>query len=159
MSVPPLVGSSSGIVLKQRVEMDVRDARVEQAVEAFDEADRSRLRSWLARDDGAVNGGVQRRRIAAGGQNADAFHGNVQRLSHRLYRNSVVSWRGVASSRVRLCSRELRGNRGNQLIAAFHPIRRATPSEPRTATRADAEQEYTGGVFYEYAALLLRGPS
>ena len=73
MSVPPLVGSSSGIGLKERIEMHVRDARVEEAVEALDESVDFDLQLIRARD-GPVDGRVQRRRVAAGGENSDTFH-------------------------------------------------------------------------------------
>ena len=53
--------------------MDVRHARVEQAVEALDQADDFDLELVGARDR-AVNGGVERGRVAAGGEDADAFH-------------------------------------------------------------------------------------
>jgi hypothetical protein len=35
MSVPPLVGSSSGDSLKERIEVNVRYAGVEEAIETF----------------------------------------------------------------------------------------------------------------------------
>ena len=59
--------------LEQRIQMHVRHARVEQAVEALDEpVDLDP--QLVGADDGAVDGGVERRRVAAGGQDADAFH-------------------------------------------------------------------------------------
>ena len=63
-----------GNFLEQRIEMDMRHARVEQAVEALDEADDFDL-ELVGAHDRAVNGGVERGRVAAGGQDADAFHG------------------------------------------------------------------------------------
>ena len=63
-----------GNLLKQRIQVDVRHARVEEAVEALDEAEDFDPQ-LVGAHDGAVNGGVERRRVAAGGQNADAFHG------------------------------------------------------------------------------------
>ena len=59
---------------EQRVEVDVRHAGVEQAAEALDEAEHLDA-ALVGPGDGAVNGGVQGRGIAAGGQDADAFHG------------------------------------------------------------------------------------
>ena len=53
--------------------MHVRHARVEQAVEALDEpVDLDP--QLVGAHDGAVDGGVQRGGVAAGRQNADAFH-------------------------------------------------------------------------------------
>ena len=63
-----------GNFLEQRIQMDVRHARVEQAVEALDEAEDFDPQ-LVGAHDGAVNGGVERGRVAAGRQNADAFHG------------------------------------------------------------------------------------
>ncbi len=62
-----------GNFLKERIEMNMRHARVEQAVEPLDQADDFDL-ELVGADHGAMNGGVQSRRIAAGGQDADAFH-------------------------------------------------------------------------------------
>ena len=60
--------------LKQRVQMHVRHAWIEQAVEAFDEP--VDLNPQLVgAHDGAVYRGVERRCITAGRQDADAFHG------------------------------------------------------------------------------------
>ena len=65
-----------GNLLEQRIQMHVRHARVEQAVEPLDQpVDLDP--QLVGADDRAVNGGVQRRRVAPGGQDADAFHGVV----------------------------------------------------------------------------------
>ena len=58
---------------EERIEMDVRHARIEQAVEPLDEAEDFDLELVGARDR-AMNRGVERGRVAAGGENADAFH-------------------------------------------------------------------------------------
>jgi hypothetical protein len=68
-----LGGVEFGNFLKQRVEMNVRHARVEQAVEPLDEADNFDL-ELVGAHHRAVNGGVQRGGVAAGGQDANAFH-------------------------------------------------------------------------------------
>ncbi len=62
-----------GNFLKQRIEMDVRDARIEQAVETLDQADDFDL-ELVGAHDRAVDGGVERGSVAAGRENADAFH-------------------------------------------------------------------------------------
>ena len=59
--------------VEQRIQMHVRHARVEQAVEALDEAEHLDPQ-LVGADDGAVDRGVQGRRVAAGGQDSDAFH-------------------------------------------------------------------------------------
>ena len=63
-----------GNLLKQRIEVDVRHARVEEAVEALDEPEDFDP-ELVGAHDGAVDGGVERGRVAAGGEDADAFHG------------------------------------------------------------------------------------
>src|SRR6185436_18952125 len=60
--------------LVERVEEEMRDAGVEEAVEALDQAQDLDLQFARA-NDGAVNGGVERRRIPAGGENGNALHG------------------------------------------------------------------------------------
>jgi hypothetical protein len=62
-----------GNILIQRIQMHVRHARIEQAVETFDEADDLDLELVGARDH-AVDRGVERGRVAAGGEDSDAFH-------------------------------------------------------------------------------------
>jgi hypothetical protein len=59
--------------LEERVEEDVGDARVEEAVEALDEADDFDL-ELVGALDGAVDGGVEGGRVAAGRQDPDALH-------------------------------------------------------------------------------------
>ena len=59
--------------LKQRIQMHVRNARIEEAVESLDEAEDLDPELVGARDR-AVNGGVERGRVAAGREDADAFH-------------------------------------------------------------------------------------
>src|SRR5262249_1259204 len=59
---------------EQRVEVDVRHARGEQAAEALDEADHLDA-PLVGAGDGAAQGGVKGGRVAAGGQDADALHG------------------------------------------------------------------------------------
>ena len=62
-----------GNLLKERIQMDVRHARIEQAVEALDEpVDLDP--QLVGAHDRAVDGGVQRGRVAAGREDADAFH-------------------------------------------------------------------------------------
>ncbi len=53
--------------------MDVRHARIEEAIEALDQADDLDLQ-LIGAHDRAVDGRVERGRIAARRQNADAFH-------------------------------------------------------------------------------------
>ena len=65
-----------GNLLEQRIQVDVRHARIEQAVEALDQPVDFNL-ELVGADDGAVDGGVQRRRVAAGRQDADAFHREI----------------------------------------------------------------------------------
>ena len=62
-----------GNLLKERIQVHVRHARVEQAIEALDEPVDLDLQ-LVGAHDRAVNGGVERRRVATGGENADAFH-------------------------------------------------------------------------------------
>jgi hypothetical protein len=64
MRVPPLV--------------DVGNAGIEEAVEALDEADDFDL-ELVGAFDGAVDGGVEGRRVAAGGQDPDALHARSSR--------------------------------------------------------------------------------
>ena len=59
--------------LEQRVEVDVGDALIEEAIEPFDEADDLDAQRAGA-DDGAMDGGVERGRVAAGGEDGDASH-------------------------------------------------------------------------------------
>ena len=54
--------------------MDVRHARVEQAAESLDETVDLDL-ALVGANDSAENRGVERGRIASGGQDANAFHG------------------------------------------------------------------------------------
>ena len=61
-------------LLKQRIQMHVRHARVEQAIEALDQSVDFNPK-LVGAHDGAVDGGVERRRVTPGGQDADAFHG------------------------------------------------------------------------------------
>ena len=61
-----------GNFLVQRIEMNVRHARVEQAVEALDEAEDLDL-ELVGAHDRAVDGGVERGRVAAGGEDADVW--------------------------------------------------------------------------------------
>ena len=63
-----------GDLLEQRIQVHVRHARVEQAVEALDEPEDFDA-ELVGAHDRAVDGGVQRGRVAAGRQDADAFHG------------------------------------------------------------------------------------
>ncbi len=58
---------------EQGVEMDVRHAWIEQAAEAFDEAENLDL-SLARANNGAGDGGVDGGRVAAGGEDANAFH-------------------------------------------------------------------------------------
>jgi len=60
--------------LKQGIQMKVRHAGVEEAVEALDESVDFNPK-LVGAHDGAVNGGVERRCVAPGSQDADAFHG------------------------------------------------------------------------------------
>src|SRR5205823_14883577 len=68
-----------GDFLKQRIQVHVRHARIEQAVEAFDESVDFNA-ELVGADDGAVDGGVERGRVSSGRQNADAFHGSCWSL-------------------------------------------------------------------------------
>ena len=68
-----LGGVELGDFLKERVEMNVGDARIEQAVEPLDEPENLDL-ELVRPHHRAVDGRVQGGRVAAGGQNADAFH-------------------------------------------------------------------------------------
>ena len=64
-----------GNFLKERIEENVRDAWIKKAVEAFDKADD--LDPELVRaHHRARNSGVKCGRVAAGGEDADAFHGD-----------------------------------------------------------------------------------
>ena len=63
-----------GDLLEQRIQVHVRHARVEEAVEALDEPVDFNP-ELVGAHDGAVYGGVERRRVTSGRQNADAFHG------------------------------------------------------------------------------------
>ena len=60
-------------LLKQRIQVQVRHPRVEEAVETLDQAVDLDAQ-LIGADHGAVDRRVQRRRVTAGGQNADAFH-------------------------------------------------------------------------------------
>ena len=73
MSVPPLVGIELRDFLKERIEVHVRHPGVEEAVEALDEPIDLDLQ-LIGAHDGAVNRGVQRRRVASRRQDADSFH-------------------------------------------------------------------------------------
>ncbi len=58
---------------EQRIQVKMGDPRVEQAVESLDQAIHLDLQ-LIRPHDGAVNRGVQRRRIAASRENSNAFH-------------------------------------------------------------------------------------
>ena len=76
MRVPPRARIQLGNRTEERIEADVRNARVEEAAEALDEAEQ--LDTALAgAHDSAVNGRVQSRSVAACGQDADAFHATL----------------------------------------------------------------------------------
>jgi hypothetical protein len=63
-----------GNLLEERIEMEMRQPGIEQGVETLDEADDFDFELIGARDR-PVNGGVERRGVAACRQDADAFHG------------------------------------------------------------------------------------
>ena len=88
MIVPPSVGSSSGMVREQRIEAHVRHARIEQAAEALDEAEHLDL-ALVGADHRAVQGGVEGRRVAAGRQDADAFHTRPARRTHKEVKGAI----------------------------------------------------------------------
>ena len=70
---PAIGGVQFGDRGKERIEPDVRHARIEQAAEAFDKA--QHLDFALVRaDNGPIDRGVQGRSITASGKYADAFH-------------------------------------------------------------------------------------
>ena len=71
--MPPLVGIELRNDVEQRIEVHVGHARVQQAVEALDHAVDFDLQ-LIGPSHGAVDRGVQGRRVSAGGQNGDAFH-------------------------------------------------------------------------------------
>ena len=62
-------------MLVERVKMDMRHARVEETVEAFDQADNFDVELICARDRSSDRG-VQGRGVTAGGEDANAFHGS-----------------------------------------------------------------------------------
>ena len=74
MTVPPRVTSSSGIGVKSGIQPHVRHPRIEQAAEPLDESDRFHP-AFTGPLHGAVNGGIQRGRIAPGCEDPDPFHG------------------------------------------------------------------------------------
>src|SRR4030095_13332315 len=69
-----LGGIEFGDLVKQWIQMDMRDAGIEEAVESFNQTDDFDL-ELIGPGHGALNGGVKGRSITAGGKDADAFHG------------------------------------------------------------------------------------
>ena len=102
MSVPPLRRIELRDLVEERIEVNVRDARIEEAVEAFDEAEDLDL-ELVGAHDGAVDGGVERGRVAARGEDADAFHDwLISRLpvaGCRLFRGAFAGIRAILRHR------------------------------------------------------------
>src|SRR6266404_4631348 len=74
-------------------------ARVEEAVEAFDEAEDFDF-DLIGAHDRAVNRSVQSGCVAAGGENADAFHG-----AHRSRSGLSLQFGMPIVGRVKICEK------------------------------------------------------
>src|SRR5262249_34631471 len=83
----------------ERVQMNVRHARIEQAAEALDEADHFDF-SLTGASDSTVNGCIQGRRIAAGRQDSNALHAAASNVAVRKsFTGSVCGTRSNDAAR------------------------------------------------------------
>src|SRR6185295_18338948 len=79
--------------LEQRIEVDMRDTRVEETIETLDETDDFHAQLTGA-DDRAVDGGVERGRVASGGEDRDASHVSSNPASLGLLLAGDLGWLG-----------------------------------------------------------------